>query len=48
MQGFQPLFYCIYAASDGSKWNVYHTLPTVCITFCPLSPLVLTLRVFIR
>nr|DAZ26786.1 MAG TPA: hypothetical protein [Caudoviricetes sp.] len=48
MQGFQPLFYCVNGVSDGSKWNVRHALPIVCITFCPLSPLVLTLRVFIR
>lgn len=34
MQGFQPLFYCVNGVSDGSKWNVHHALPIVCITFC--------------
>ena len=34
MQGFQPLFYCVNDVSDGSKWNVHHALPIVCITFC--------------
>ena len=41
-------FIASMSVSDGSKWNVLHALPSVCITICPLSPLVLTLRVFIR